>query len=110
MKDPNLFLVKRHFEILLEAFQGLEGLASHSDCDSTSVGKAMVPIIFQAEDLLADIVTLYEKGKLEKGVISSEAKLVVLNFPEARMFNSAFFRKARMFNSVVSREVPGNFR
>jgi hypothetical protein len=61
MKDPNLFLVKRHFEILLEAFQGVEGLASHSDCDSVSVGKAMVPIIFQAEELLKDINTLYQR-------------------------------------------------
>ncbi len=78
MRDTNLFLVKRHLEILLEAFQGLQGLASHSDCDSVSVGNAMVPIIFQAEELLADIVQLYEKSKLEKERVSSELGNVVL--------------------------------
>ncbi len=83
MKNPNLFLVKRHFEILLEAFQGLQGLASHSDCDSASVGSAMVPIIFQAEELLADIVTLYERDKLERASRGLKvAKLVLLEFPE----------------------------
>lgn len=87
MKNPNLYSVKSQLEIVIEAFQGLEHTASRSDGDAMSVGSAMVPIIFLAEDVLKDMETICERSKAtatgETTNTQGAAPLVLLTFPKA---------------------------
>ncbi|HTF95260.1 MAG TPA: MerR family transcriptional regulator [Cellvibrio sp.] len=88
MKNPTLYSAKRHLEIVIQAFQGLEEIASRSEGDATSVGNAMVPLIFQAEEVLRELEAVYEKSK--KPVVEPDGSpnptgqpLVLLTFPKS---------------------------
>lgn len=88
MKNPTLYAAKRQLEIVIQAFQGLEEIASRSEGDATSVGNAMVPIIYQAEEVLKDLETIYENSK--KPVVAPDDSpnptgqpLVLLTFPKS---------------------------
>lgn len=49
MSVRKLNIIKTDFEQVMDAFQGLEQLASKSDGHASDVASAMVPIIFQME-------------------------------------------------------------
>lgn len=63
MSKPTLFDLKRQLEIVLEAFQAIEGLAreNYEACAAPEFAKAMVPINFQFEDILKRLDDHYLK-------------------------------------------------
>ncbi|HCS28662.1 MAG TPA: hypothetical protein DIW43_14465 [Spongiibacteraceae bacterium] len=56
--NKSLYGVHRELEIVVEAFQGLEQLASQCDGHASDVGRSMVPIILQMEMALNSLLEL----------------------------------------------------
>jgi len=84
MKNPNLYSIKRDFELVLEAFQGLEELASSGGGDSSAVGQAMVPLIFQAEEVLSGLEIVYDATKRSTCKPAFSSSNVVRLFPHGK--------------------------
>lgn len=89
VKNPSLYSAKRQFEVVIQAFQGLEEIASRSEGSAASVGNAMVPIIYQAIEGLKELDAVYEQSKIEKSTAASSVpptgqSLVLLSFPGTR--------------------------
>lgn len=61
MLKPNLYVLQRDFEIIMEAFQGLEQLASQSiEGHATDVGSLMIPLNLQMETIHERLKALSE--------------------------------------------------
>lgn len=63
MSVRKLNTIKTDFEQVMDAFQGLEQVASKSHGHASDVASAMVPIIFQMELVQARINDLYDQLK-----------------------------------------------